>query len=440
MRSRLFAFAMTVATVAITFGASAASPSLAQGSGPIVYNSNASDPAPRKFDNELVDAWNKANPTQQVQHTIIAHESFKQAIRAYLLSSPAPDVLTWFGGERARFFVEKNLIADISDIWTANGWDKSFAPAFTALGTTNGKQYFMSSNYYWWALYFRPSILAANKVTPPKTFDELLAACDVFNKAGITPITIGTKAPWTAAAWFDYLDMRINGPDFHIGLMSMKEKYSDPKVTKVFTTMKQLFDHKCFNKDSAGLQWQDAVTPLATGKAAMYLMGGFITDTYNGIAPDTKGYDQKDLDFVRFPIIDPKVKIGEDAPTDGYFISANGGNIAGAKAFLTYLGSKDVVQKGVDELGRLPVRLDSDTSKFTPAQQQGIKLIQTADYVAQFYDRDSNPAMAEVGLNAFGGFFADYGKTDIAKIQKTLQDEEDTLIANAANDPNNQLN
>lgn len=261
-----------------------------------------------------------------------------------------------------------------------------------------------------------------------------------MSKAGITPITIGTQAPWTAAAWFDYLDMRINGPDFHIGLMSLKEKYSDPKVTKVFTTWKSLFDHNCFNKDSAGLAWQDAVTPLATGKAAMYLMGGFITDTYNGISPDTKGYDKNDLDFVRFPIIDPSVKIGEDAPTDGYFIAANGANVDGAKKFLTYLGSKEVVQKGVDELGRLPVRTDVDTSKFTDAQKKGINLIQTSDYVAQFYDRDSTPPMAEVGLNAFGGFYADYGKTDIAKIQKTLQDEEDSLIANAANDPNNQLN
>ena len=88
---------------------------------------------------------------------------------------------------------------------------------------------------------------------------------------------------------------------------------------------------------------------------------------------------------------------------------------------------------GVDQLGRLPVRLDADTSKFTDAQKKGIKLIQTSDYVAQFYDRDTTPPMAEVGLNAFGGFFADYGKTDIDKMLTTLQTEEDQLIADAAN-------
>ncbi len=399
----------------------------------IIYNSNASDPAPRKFDDEIVKMWNDAHPDMQIQHSVINHEDFKQAIRAYVVAEPAPDVLTWFGGERARFFINKGLIADISDIWKSEGFDKSFAPAFTALGTVNNKQYFLSTNYYWWALYFRPSILKANNITPPKTWDDLLGACDSLNKAGITPITIGTKQPWTAAAWFDYINMRINGPDFHISLMSLNEKYTDEKIKKTMTTMKQLFDHKCFNTDSAANLWQDAVTPLAQGKAAMYLMGGFITDTWNAIPADTKGFDKNDLDFVQFPIIDPKVKIGEDAPTDGYFIAANGANIDGAKKFLAFLGSKEIVQKGVDELGRLPVRIDTDNSKFTDAQKKGIKLIQSADYVAQFYDRDTTPPMAEVGLNAFGGFFADYGKSDIDKMLQTLEDKRAQLVADAAN-------
>src|SRR5262249_23498501 len=132
-------------------------------------------------------------------------------------------------------------------------------------------------------------------------------------------------------------------------------------------------------------------------------------------------------------ILDPKVKIGEDAPTDGYFLAAKGANLDGAKKFLAFLGSKEIGQKAVDELGRLPVRTDIDTSKFTAAQKQGIKLIQTADYVAQFYDRDTTPPMAEVGLNAFGGFFADYGKTDIDTMLKTLEDARAQIVADAAN-------
>jgi multiple sugar transport system substrate-binding protein/raffinose/stachyose/melibiose transport system substrate-binding protein len=258
-------------------------------------------------------------------------------------------------------------------------------------------------------------------IEPPQTWEQLLSACKTFNDKGITPLTIGTKAPWPAAAWFDYINMRVNGPQFHIDLMLLKEKYTDERVKNTFLKWKELFDAKCFIENSAALEWQDAVTPLVQGKAAMYLMGGFITDTYNGAAKGTPG--ENDLDFVRFPIIDEKMPIGEDAPTDGVFLAKNAGNLAGAKKFLAFLGSKEVAQLGVDERGRLPVRNDVSLEKFNDAQKKGIALIQGADYVAQFYDRDTTPEMAERGLNAFASFFADQSE---ANIDALLADLEET--------------
>src|SRR5258708_9661103 len=325
----------------------------------ITYNSDRSDPALRAMDEKIVKLWNDTHPDMQVRHTIVEGESFKQAIRAYLVAEPAPDVLTWDAGNRARFFIDKGLIADISDVWKSEGWDKTYAPAFNALATVGGKQYFVANNYYWWALYFRPSILKANGLVAPKTFDDLLKACDVLTAKGITPITIVSKQAWPAAAWFDYLDMRINGPEFHVHVSLLIEKDSDERVKKVFTTWKQLFDHKCFNTDAPALLWQDAVTPMAQGKAAMYLMGTFIYGTYQGLK-DIPNFDANDLDFVRFPIIDPTQKIGEDAPTDGLFVSAKAGNLPGPKKFLAFLGSKEVRQIEIEDpaFNRLPGRND----------------------------------------------------------------------------------
>jgi multiple sugar transport system substrate-binding protein/raffinose/stachyose/melibiose transport system substrate-binding protein len=137
---------------------------------------------------------------------------------------------------------------------------------------------------------------------------------------------------------------------------------------------------------------------MTEGKAAMYLMGQFIVDSY----PDEL---ENDLDFFRFPIIDPNMPVGEDAPTDGYFASAGAANAAGADAFLAYLGSKEVQQAAFDTLGRLPTRTDVDISQASPATQKGIGLIQTADYVAQFYDRDTTPPMAEAGMDGFMRFW-----------------------------------
>lgn len=368
----------------------------------LVYNSYQSDPEPRKQDEDLVAQFKKANPNIDVEHSIVDHEGFKQAIRTYLAASRPPDVMTWFAGNRARFFIDKGLIMDISDVWKQQGWDKSYPKGMAALSSANGKQYFVPTSYYWWALYYNKKVLEQAGVKPPQTFDELLAACKTMKDKGIIPITIGTKAPWPAAGWFDYLNMRTNGPDFHIALMEGKEKYSDPRVAKTFDNWKKLLDAGCFIENPTAYTWQEGLQPMIDGKAGMYLMGQFIMDSI----PRDK---QADFDFVRFPIIDPSVKIGEDAPTDGYFAAAKAPDPEAAKKFLAFIGSKEAQTYFAKNLQRLPTNGDVDPSIFTPATQKGIDIIKKADYIAQFYDRDTTPEMAEKGMAAFQDFMANPG-------------------------------
>mgnify|MGYP005842447441 CR=1 FL=1 len=402
-------FARLSVLLTLVLALAIALPVLAQG-GPnyITYNSYASDPLPRAFDQKIVGMWNEAHPDMPVEHSIIAHEDFKQAIRAYLTAEPAPDVMTWFAGNRAQFFIDRGLIADFADMWEAEGFSDVYAPGFAALARagTEDQYYFLPTSYYWWAVYYRPSLFEqAGIENVPETWDDLLAACDALNAAGVAPITIGTRFRWPAAGWFDYLNMRINGPEFHIDLMLLQESYTDERVRAVFDHWNQLFEHNCFIEDAAAYDWQEALDFMIRGDAAMYLLGQFITDSY----PDEL---EEDLDFFRFPVINPDVPIGEDAPTDGYFIASHARNLEGGKAFLAFLGSQEVQQMAFEELGRLPTRTDVDISGASAPIQKGIALIQAADYVAQFYDRDTTPPMADAGMNAFMRFWDDPASID----------------------------
>lgn len=388
----------------------------------IRYASYISDPTPRANDEAMVARWNEAHPDQPVELSTTQHEAFKQAIRTYLVADPAPDVLTWFAGNRMAFFVDRGLAGDLTDLYQREGWYDTYAPGFVALATVGEKQYFVPTTYYWWAMYFRTSILEANGLTAPATWDDLLTACDTLNAAGIIPIAIGTKEPWTAAGWFDFLNMRINGPEFHINLMLLKESYTDPRVVDVFDHWRQLYEHNCFLPDSGAYDWQEGVDFMNRGEAAMYLMGDFIRDS----VPDDM---ESDLDFAMFPVINPDMPIGIDAPTDGFFMAANSTNPAGAYDFLAFIGSKEEQQFSADTLGRLPTRTDVDTSHFTAAQQKGIGLVQSADYVAQFYDRDTTPEMAEAGLNAFAEFISDPENTDVNALLESLEADRVRIAA-----------
>lgn len=174
-----------------------------------------------------------------------------------------------------------------------------------------------------------------------------------------------------------------------------------------------MLNNGCFTKDAASYAWQDAVTPLVKGEAGMYLMGQFIMDS---IPEDQRA----NFDFVRFPIIDPNVPIGEDAPTDGFFAAAKAPDPEAAKAFLAFLGSKEAQEYVAKELKRVPVSTSVDQSIFPPETLKGIELLKGADYVAQFYDRDTTPEMAEKGMAAFQQFWSNPGDIDniLAQLEK----------------------
>lgn len=384
----------------------------------LIYNSYMGDPVPREADIELVQMFEEKYPDIDVVHSIIAHEDFKQAIRAYLTASTPPDVMTWFAGNRARFFIDKGLIMDISDVWEKEGWKESYPKGFMALSTVDGKQYFLPTSWYWWAVYYRKSIFDQYGIQPPTTWDEFLQVCETLKQNGIAPITIGTKYRWTAAGWFDYLNMRVNGPEFHINLMLGKEKYDDPRVKKVFTDYwAPLIEKGYFIENPAAYTWQEALQFMISGEAAMYLMGDFIRDSF----PDEL---EGDLEFFQFPIIDPAVPIGEDAPTDGYFVAANAQHPEEAKLFLAFLGSAEVQEYYAKKLGRLSTNSEVDISIYNPVQQKGIRMMQTADYVAQFYDRDTTPEMADEGMNGFMEFWDNPAAIDdiLARLEKARQE------------------
>lgn len=379
-------------------------------SGKLVFNSNQSDPKPKALDGKIVEAFKKKYPGIQMEFNTVDHETFQDtSIRTYLASDTPPDVLTWFAGNRMRAFSGKGLAADVSDVWKDNGWEKIYPKGFQAMSKDNGKYVFVPTSYYWWAVYYRKDIFAKLGLKEPNTWDEFLAVSQKLKDAGYIPIVNAAKETWPQGGWFDFLDMRVNGPAFHKDLTDGKIAYTDARVKKVFTYWKQLVDNKYLLDNPAAYTWQDAANLMIQGKGAMYLMGDFLRDQY----PDDK--EAAELDFFRFPIIDPKVPIGEEAPTDGYFIPAKAKNVANAKAFLGFLGSKEVAEMAAKETGRLPVRTDVDVKtifKDRPYIQKGIALLGEADDILQFYDRDTVPEMARLGMDGFVKFLSNPTQAD----------------------------
>ena len=367
--------------------------SLSAHAGNLVINTDASDPAPKAAFDAIVKGFEAANPDIKVKINTFDHEGYKTSIRNFLTAEP-PDLATWYAGNRMAPFVKAGLFEDVSDVWKAEGLDESLKSAAKSM-TIDGKKWGLPYTYYQWGVYFRKDIFAKLGIAEPKTWKELVAACAKLKANNVTPFAIGTKATWTTGGWFDYLNMRTNGYEFHMDLTAGKVPYTDKRVQAVFDKWDDLTKPGYYLANHASYQWQEALPAFVKGEAAMYLMGNF------AVAPMKEaGLTEAQLGFMQFPEITAGVPKAEDAPTDTIHITKGAKNKADARKFLAYVAKANVQTEVNKILGQLPVNKNSTMPEDT-FLKAGFSMLSNAYALGQFYDRDAPAEMAKAGMDGF---------------------------------------
>ena len=382
----------------------------------LVINFDDLNPGPKKGFDDAVALFQEENPDINVIVNNNDREAHKTAIRNFL-TADAPDVTSWYPGNRMAPFVDAGLFQPIDDVWEENGFKEDLAAIMPTM-SRDGKIWGVPYSYYQWGIYYRKDIFDLLELEEPQTWDELLAACGKMKAQGVTPFTIGTKYHWTAAGVFDYINLRTNGYDVHNDLTAGKIKYTDPRIKATFNNWETLINECGFVDNHASMSWQDAIAPFANGDAAMYVMGNFSVDGYKNA-----GLTEDQIDFMPFPTIDPAIAPAEEAPADAFFIPTNAKNVEDAKKFLAFVARPDVQTQWNMTIGQLPINSKADISddKFI---QEGIALLNSAQGLAQFYDRDAPAAMAKAGMEGFQEFMLDPSKVDaILERLDTVQEE-----------------
>ncbi|MFK7860405.1 MAG: ABC transporter substrate-binding protein [Granulosicoccus sp.] len=370
----------------------------------LVINFDDPSPAPKEGFEAAVEKFKAANPDINVIVNITDREAHKTAIRNFL-SAEAPDVTSWYPGNRMAPFVNAGQFEDVSDLWEAEGFHDSLASTKSAM-TIDDKQWGVPYTYYQWGIYYRKDIFEANDIAVPSNWEELLTASATLKEAGISPFTIGTKYLWTAAGVFDYLNLRTNGYQVHNDLTAGRIKYTDPRIVEVFNNWKQLVEPGYFIENHATMSWQDALAPFVQGEAAMYVMGNFSV-----AAMRDAGLTDDQIDYFPFPEITPGVPRAEEAPADAFFIPTNAKNKEDARKFLAFVAQPDVQTAWNETIGQLPINKNASVGddKFL---QKGFETVSTAQGLAQFYDRDAPAEMAKAGMEGFQEFMVKPDRLD----------------------------
>jgi multiple sugar transport system substrate-binding protein len=396
--------------------------------GKLSIGSNASDPGVKKGLADIVAAFESANGGTKVNVNTVDHGTFQNQITSYLQGTPE-DVFTWFSGHRMRFFASKGLASPIDDVWDAvkSNYTEGFAASVKG---DDGHAYAVPTDYYPWAVFYRKDVFAAGNYKIPTNWDDFKALCAQMKKDGLTPLAFADKDGWPAQGTFDILNLRLNGYDFHIELLTGKQKWTDPRVTNVYKKWSEITQY--YSPAFAGLTWEQGATQLLKKQAGMMMFGLFISDQFTAAGTPA---DLEQLDFFPFPDLGTQYDAEKalDAPIDVFMMSKKSPTLSAdsgqAKAFLEFMakGSTQLIY-WKSSPGSIPTASDTDTSQFPALTKKAVEIVSSAKRITQFFDRDSRPDYA--GPDGMQGFllkFLSNPSADTTSLQGQMQSFWDSL-------------
>lgn len=288
--------------------------------------------------------------------------AYRAAVLPALSTDDAPDIFTWWSGYRLEELFNEEVLLDVSDMWTtaigAGDLPESIAPNFTFAE----KQYALPTHASYWAVFYNTKIFDEHSLTPPATWDELLAAAETLKAADITPFGATVVDRWPAFIWFEEMVLRTD-PAFYEALTAGQAKYTDPTCVQAMETWKDLIDKEYFNSFDIDL-FEEVPGMFANGEIAMVPVGSWYQSNFltAGMVPG------EDYDVFIMPNINPaitdKVAIVE---TGALCIPAKAPNLEAAKEMLAWWISPEAQTEWSNTLGDSPAnpKATNDNSVLT---------------------------------------------------------------------------
>jgi multiple sugar transport system substrate-binding protein len=353
----------------------------------------------------IFDQFSAANPDIRVTYRGYPPEQYKREFLARLQSAPA-DLALWYAGERMNDAVKAKLLAPLDADTVALMKKTKFAPATIEGTRMDGGVYGFPLYHYTWGFLYRKPLFERLGILPPATWSEFRQVCERLRAAGVTPLGLGASNGWPAAGWFDYLNLRINGIEFHRRLLRGEEQFSDPRVRQVFDAWGELLRSGYFLEATMEQDWDRVLPHLYRDRVGMMLIGGFAAARF----PDAVALD---MGMFRFPSIAPGISRFEEAPLDVMVLPAKAKNTKARKRFLAYLAESGTLLKIADADQTMSAQAGGLTSA-NSLRDDMLAILDGAAGLTFFFDRDAKAALVAPAFDGFRQFLKAPYDTDRA--------------------------
>lgn len=194
------------------------------------------------------------------------------------------------------------LVLDYKKALTDLGaWDDVLPAASSTVQSVYGQMVSLPYQYNVEGIWYNKEIFSKLGLTPPQTFDDLLADAKKVKDAGYTPFAIDGKDAWPITRLIGMYIFRNVGPDAMKDIQSGKAKLTDAAYVKAATQVQQMAKDGYFGEGFISKDAATANNDFLTGKAAMKYDGSWLLANINDKTQNKIGADS--IGLMPFPAV-----------------------------------------------------------------------------------------------------------------------------------------
>ncbi|MCY8931401.1 extracellular solute-binding protein [Bacillus atrophaeus] len=366
----------------------------------------------RRYFEEVVKEFEKEHPDIHIQTEAVLNDSYKDKIKVMLGTSSPPDVFFSWSDEFAAKFIRGNKALDLSSYYKNDTeWSSQLVGTQIKPFTYDEKEYGVPWQMDAKSFFYNKDIFEKLNLKPPSTWEELIEVSKKLKANGYTPISFGTKAPWTISHYIGTLNQRMVDEKTRERDYDAKTgEFTDEGYVKALEKLKELMPY--FNEHVNSIDHEYARQQFKSGKSAMM---------YAETA-EIKLVEPVNLGLFSFPdITGQKGSFNSltGAP-EGFMISSKTKHPKEAMEFLQFLTSKKMGEKLVKDVGKYSAVQGTATEEnSTATQREAVQQIIDADSMVSWFDMDVDVEIADVYLSSVQQMLG--GDMTPAEVMKSVQ-------------------
>ncbi|MET8421811.1 ABC transporter substrate-binding protein [Streptomyces sp. NPDC005134] len=310
---------------------------------------------------DVVKAFEKANPGVDVRFTTSGADQYQQQIRTKLASGTAPDVMSVWpgnGNPAATYVVAKpGYLLDLSD----RPWASKLPDAVKTVSQYRGKTYNAVFGLNGIGAVYNQDALDKAGLTAPGTWTQLLDFCRDASAKKTPAFALGIQDNWvTQIVLYALVATTVYGPapDFDRKMQAGQATFTDSAWTTALAKYQEMQKVGCFQKNPLGTSYEASQELAATGKTLGIIQGNWVIALLKGKNP-SGNFTLKAL-----PATDTSSEFLMPAAAGaGYGVNAKAKNKDLALKFVDFVMSPEGMNLFVKKQGGLPALPDTG---FTP--------------------------------------------------------------------------